>query len=245
MTPEAVNIPVPAITLSRDQLVIETVDAILAETRDGPTPQLEAILNREQLIHAGALKAGGAKIADIHDDIIDMLGGNKDDAPSYRSLARWMNRFSHRYSLIRAAERAKLAEYGRRQQMGEADAVGREATYGLHRLAEMVNDTISDLPDLRDLTNGQLANLGGILTAAAKAARDERKLDAAIDYTEQRTRLVELRNSELESKLEAQRTAAEQARAKVEAMETAGEKQITPEYVYGLLDDILRGEVTV
>lgn len=205
----------------RQARIEAAVDFILGTTRRGYQSQVEKLLSRDQLVAVGMLKASGTKTDDIHERIVgDYFGGDSENSPSPTALQRWVNRFSETYRCLRAADHEKLVRAWQRKEEG-ADGIATEANYGLAQMAEMVNAALLDVDDPRELTNGQLANFGAILAQAAKAARDDRKLDTAIAYTEQRIRLLDTRNRELELKVQKIEDATREA---VEAVERESER---------------------
>ena len=230
------------IRLDRDSLVGLALEAMESRTRRGTRSAIDELPEGVRL-SIGLLKAQGVKHAEIHTELIAALGlkPEDDDAPNYHALNRWLVRFEFELGLVRAAERQRLAS-----AIDIAQAAGdlREGAIVANRMIlGKVMETIAESPDLRDLTNGQLSNLISALSVATKAGLDDRKLDKAIEITDARIKNLETRTSELQTKLDNQRRAAEEAKAKLEqqARQTGDGKVVDLQTVAGMLDQIMRG----
>ncbi len=216
---EAANstMPVPGeIRLDRDSLVRLALERMATQTRRGTKSAVDDLPEGvKQSI--GIMKAQGWKHAEIHAETIAQMGLKPDDdeAPNYHALNRWLERFAFELNLVRAAERSRLAA-----QIDIARATGdlREGTILANKmiLARLM-ETIAECPDLRDLTNGQLGNLITALSVATKAGLDDRKLDKAVELADARIANLTTRTQELQTKIDNQRRAVENAQAKVEA----------------------------
>jgi len=202
--------------VDRDSLVRETLLRMASETRRGTRSAIDDLPDGVRY-SIGLLKAQGLKHREIHDELIIALRLKPDDEdiPNYHALNRWLDRFGFVLGLVRSAERSRLA-----CAIDIAKTTGdlREGAVVANKLIlGKVIETMAECPDLRDLSNGQLANLISALSVATRAGIDDRKLDKAIELADARIVNLTTRTHELQEKIDRQTVAAQQVQAAIQA----------------------------
>lgn len=227
--------------LDRESLVHATIENMRSETRKGYQSQVDK-LDDDTLFNIGLLKAQGNKHDVIHAQLVKMIGGDEDGCPNYIAVNRWLNRFGFVYGLQRAKCRSRLAD-----EIDKANLTGDLQTAALMTnqiLVQRIMDTLLDNPDLSDLSNGQQSNLIYGLSTITKAGFDEKLLAARLQESELKSQKLQQQIDLLNTKLEAQRAAAETAKQQIEQEATKSKDgRVDAQTLLNTLRDNLLGGV--